>query len=68
VLSFVRRNANDRVFVVLNLSDQQATVGFSELLFHGQWRDFFADAVVELAEDLTMDLAPWSYRVFVGAE
>jgi glycosidase len=67
VLSFVRRNNEARLFVVLNLSAAPASVGLRETLFHGRWRDFFADSDVELAAGATMDLPAWGYRVLVGS-
>jgi glycosidase len=58
VLSFVRQNEQDHVFVVLNLSDRAATVALSGELHHGSYRDHFGRGD-------EFHLRPWGYRVFV---
>ena len=65
VLSFVRRNERDKVFAVLNFSDQPQTVIFSEHLYHGSYVDYFRNESVELTDATGLTLQPWDYRVFV---
>lgn len=65
VLSFVRRDANGRVFAVLNLSPKPQTVRFEQALYHGTYTDFFADRPATLDAGTTLAMAPWDYRVFV---
>ena len=48
VLSFVRQDDSNKVFVVLNLSDERRTVGFEEELFHGRYSDYLAGGQVVL--------------------
>ena len=66
VLSFVRSNDQDRVFVALNLSPSQQSVTLGETLFHGHWRDFFAHDDVELDPSSRLDLEPWDFLVLIG--
>jgi glycosidase len=65
VLSFVRRNESDKVFAVLNFSDQTQTVTFKETLYHGKYNDYFRGQSVELNGSTRLELKPWDYHVFV---
>ena len=65
VLSFVRQNERDKVFAVLNFSAKRQSVTFQETLYHGKYKDYFSGKAVNLAGSSTMELEPWSYRVFV---
>ena len=65
VLSFVRRNDRDHVFVVINFSAEPQTVTFVESLHHGTYTDTFSGETVALDGATEMRLAPWGYRVFV---
>ena len=65
VFSFVRQNETDKVFAVLNLSDQTQAVTFKESLYHGSYTDYFADRSATLDASTRLELKPWEYRVFV---
>lgn len=69
VLSFVRANSKDKVFVALNLSDKPVKARFENklhyALHHGSYRDFATGAKVEVGGATDFDMAPWSYRVLV---
>ncbi|MBX7220981.1 MAG: alpha-glucosidase C-terminal domain-containing protein [Blastocatellia bacterium] len=65
VFSFVRRNDNDKVFVVLNFSDQPQTVTFREALYHGTYTEFFSGTATTLDAASKLELPPFGYRVFV---
>jgi 1,4-alpha-glucan branching enzyme len=65
VLSFVRANAQDKVFAVFNLSAKAQKVRFRDDLQHGSYRDFKTGETVRIDADTQLALAPWSYRVFV---
>lgn len=65
VLSFVRRNATDKVFAVFNLSTDARKVRFEESPFPGTYRDYFANARVEFSAATELELGPWAFRVFV---
>jgi glycosidase len=64
VFAFVREKENDKVFVVLNLSDQELEVGFSGQDFHGSYTELFSGAPWELQEGTSLILDPWGYLVF----
>lgn len=65
VFSFVRQNDKDKVFAVMNFSDQPQTVTFKENLYHGTYAEYFTGETRELNADLRIDMKPWSYKVFV---
>ena len=65
VISFVRDNGKDKVFVALNLSDKPAKATFDKAVHHGAYRDFANGAQVTVDGNSSFDMAPWSYRVLV---
>jgi glycosidase len=65
VFSFVRHNNRDKVFVVLNFSEEPQVVAFSESLYHGKYAEFFSNEQVELLGSTQLQLEPWGYQVFV---
>lgn len=65
VISFVRDNGRDKVFVALNLSPSPARATFEKTSHHGAYRDFATGAGVEVDGSSIFDMAPWSYRVLV---
>lgn len=65
VFSFVRENKNDKVFVVINFSDQSQEITFKGSLYPGTYIDYFSKKTVELRQDLELQLEPWSYKVYV---
>jgi glycosidase len=68
VLSFVRRNAQDKVFAVINFSKAAQTVKFEESLCHGAYTDCFSGEHVEVGEATEFTLPAWGYRVLVQAK
>lgn len=65
VFSFVRQNAEDKVFVVMNLSKETQQVSFGEVLFHGSYTEYFTAQTSQLNAQTQLTLPAWSYRVFV---
>ncbi len=65
VLSFVRRNENDKVFAVINFSAEPQTVTFTGELHHDAYREFFSGDEVEFDARSELTLAPWGYRVYI---
>lgn len=65
ILSFIRKNDQDKVFAVFNFSSNAQTITFKESLYHGSYQEFFSKESFDLAEDFELTLAPWEYRVFV---
>ena len=65
VFSFVRQNDTDKVFVVINFSDQPQTVTFQDSLYHGKYTNYFGGQPIELDASAKLSLKPWGYQVFV---
>jgi glycosidase len=65
VISFVRGSEEDKVFAVFNLSAEAQDVGFSESLYHGEYRDYFVGDVTMLDAQARLRLEPWDFRVYV---
>jgi glycosidase len=66
VLSFVRQDANGKVFAVFNLSPKPQAVRFEQTLFHGDYIEHFRRESATLDAATTMELTPWEYRVYVS--
>ena len=65
VFSFVRQNSKDKVFAVFNLSAKPAQASFKGVRHHGSYRDFGSGEAVNIGADSQLQMAPWSYRIFV---
>ncbi len=65
VFSFIRQNEKDKVFAVFNFSDSTRVVSFKDKLQHGIYSDFSNDASIEFNENSSLNMKPWSYKVFV---
>jgi len=65
VLSFVRRNETDKVFVVINFSAQVQTFTLRESLYHDTYTEFFSQQSVTFSGETTLTLPAWDYRVYV---
>jgi glycosidase len=65
VLSFVRRNVQDKVFVVINFSAQAQTFTLHESLYHDTYTEFFSQQSVTFSGETTLMLPAWDYRVYV---
>lgn len=66
VYAFYRQFDNDRVAVMLNLSNQEQTVQLSGNGYEGMYTEVFSHQPTELRTDLTITLKPWEYRVFTN--
>lgn len=65
VLSFVRGNARDKVFAVINFSAEPQTVSFSDAPYAGRYREYFSGERVDISERSELALPAWGYRIFV---
>jgi glycosidase len=65
VLSFVRANEDDKVFVVINFSDEAQRLSFSDAPFEGRYAEYFSGEKVEIESDTELSLDPWEYRVYL---
>ena len=65
VFRFVRRNQQDKMFAVLNLSPEARTVTFPESLCHGADTDYLTNEPIKVDGDTALTLDAWSARIFV---
>ena len=65
VLSFVRANEDDKVFAVINFSDESQRLSFSDAPFEGIYTEYFSGEEIEIASDTELSLGPWEYRVYL---
>lgn len=65
VLSFVRQDQCNGVFAVFNFSSEQRTVRFSRGPHLGTYAYSLQGGAETFAEDTSLTLAPWSWRVYV---
>ena len=68
IFAFVREKEEDKVFVALNLSDQEQSVTLSGTSFIGTYRNVFSDETVVLEEEATLLLPAWGYVVYEAME
>ena len=64
--AFYRQIDNDKVAVILNLSNQEQTVQLSGNGYEGIYTEVFSHQSTELRTDQTIMLKPWEYRVFTN--
>jgi glycosidase len=66
ILSFVRQNAQDKVFVLMNFSGEAQTFTLKDALYYGTYVNFFSGEKVQFptTQD-TFTLPAWGFLVFV---
>lgn len=67
VFSFTRANAQDKVFVVANLSPKAVQVGFTDGPYNGTYTEHFSGEQVSIDAQTRVAIPAWGYRVYVGA-
>jgi glycosidase len=67
VYAYLRRAADDKVLVVLNLSDAPQEVTLRSALTAGDYRELFSEQRHRLGAEADFKLSPWEYRVYVGS-
>ena len=66
IYAFSRQRDNDRVIVVLNLSDQTQTFTLGGAGFSGIYTEIFSHESVEIKPSMNVTLPPWAYRVLTN--
>lgn len=64
VFAFMREKGNDKVFVVMNLSGENATFDINKVEMAGKYTNLFTNEEVELNTSETFLLPPWKYLVY----
>ena len=63
VYAFYREKEDDKVIVILNLSNDNQEIKLEGSDFIGDYNDIFAQGTTTLTEDMMMNLKPWDYIV-----
>lgn len=66
VYAFYRQRDNDRVSVVINLSNQTQSIRLGGEGYAGLYTDVFEHKPMELKTGMTMTLKPWEYHVMTN--
>jgi glycosidase len=64
IFSFLRRNENDEVWVIINFSHEKITCDINSPLLSGSYSNVFDDSFIDMSAGLSLDLHPWEYRVY----
>jgi len=64
VFSFVREKDDNKVFVVLNLSDAEKEVSFTGERHFDSYKDVFSGEIKSFESNSRLILEPWAFRVF----
>lgn len=66
IYAFHRQRDNDRVVVILNLSNRNQTVRLNGDVYVGMYTEVFSHQPVDLRSDMLVSLRPWEYRVLTN--
>ncbi len=64
VFAFVREKEENKVFVVLNISDDSLNVNFVGDMFTGNYTNVFSNEALTITEEFMIEMQPWDYLVF----
>ena len=68
VYAYLRQSGEEKVFVILNLSNESQQVTLHSDLTSGDYRELFSEEKVVFSPKTELDLKPWEYRVYVHSE
>ena len=63
VFAFIREQDDDKVFVVINLSNKSQQFTFNEKCYCDKYIDIFSGESFEILDEIGMELAPWEYTI-----
>ena len=65
IFSFVREKDNDKVFVVINFSDQVQTAKFNETVQLGTYTEYFSQQKATFSTNSQIKMPAYGYKVFI---
>jgi len=65
IFSFIREKDDNKIFVVLNLSDKKQNIEFNSQEIAGTYYELFSSDKLNIEEEFIVNLEPWGYKVFV---
>lgn len=66
VYAFYRQKDNDKIMVVVNLSDQPQLIRLTSEGFEGIYTEIFTRQPTEIKPGMSFSLKPWEYRVYTN--
>lgn len=66
VYAFTRQKENDRIAVIVNLSNQPQTVRVGGVGYEGMYTEIFTRQPADLKPGMSLTLKPWEYRVMTN--
>ena len=64
VLAYLRKNENNEVLVLLNMSDEKADCIIHDEKVTGHFRNIFTDGIINANEHRQFEMQGWDYLVF----
>jgi glycosidase len=64
IFAFIRAKEDDKIFEILNLTNQEKTVILQGTLYTGYYRDIFTNDTVFFSENSEITLPAWDYKVY----
>ncbi|MFA4923766.1 MAG: alpha-glucosidase C-terminal domain-containing protein, partial [Ignavibacteriaceae bacterium] len=64
VFSFIRENENEKILVVVNLSNEKGEFTFKLKSPPGNVTELFSKKETKFGKDFSLSLAPWDYKIF----
>lgn len=65
IFAYLRKNGNDEVVVVLNLSRDAARFDITDSALNGSFENAFSQASNDFSSSKSFDMQPWEYLVYV---
>jgi glycosidase len=64
VLGYLRKNKNDEVLVLINLSENKTGFTINDQVVNGFFIDIFSNTEMQLSADTFIEMQPWAFLVF----
>lgn len=64
VISFSRKKDEDKVIIIINLSNKPVSVNVNTKYHAGTYKELFSEEEISLKNNKTFALHPWNFRVF----
>jgi len=64
VMSYLRKNSDNAVLILLNLSKEYLWPGIHDEIISGNYKNIFSGEIFSFTADRYFELPPWSYLVF----
>ena len=65
IFSFARQKAEDKVFVVINFSDESQRVSFNETIQLGKYTEYFSNKTTQIDAETKLTVPAYGYKIFV---